>query len=663
MTTTTPKPANVGLDLASRSAVIFRPPDRWHTRNRTRTFISLPERQYSTENDQQILKRSVDLLLKQQDKRGSFNTDEEYCAGDKVDDQLGAASMLAYYLKSNGPDERIESALERAVRFHLDYLVCSSPSRAYRYSRYYQDRDGAGDWCNTQWCIWGGALVLITGTSFLTEKTAADLRDVLADYWSFISTAKYWHDENPCHNQFLAYCDIGILYANATGRTEIIGQVLNHYHTRLRNLRIEDRGHLIYAEYNQWDAHYALLSSTILSHLYAATGDPAFGEDAAQMALNFNERVSAGGYYWGGSRYDECGFDEFIHLISAWAPELGLERLLLPEPSDLWRTVAMDGHWGRGLVMRLNFPLTIPPSARKSEPTPWHFLKGNSSVCLRDDVKLHHFSSCGVEIIPAANILGVGNGVVWSQKGAWKRDPLQCHTPKASKSLAYSISKPITAGEVTGVAAMQRGCYWETRQWWMSNGDSLLWFVHLYNHGLIVSDAINFIIGTPVITRVSGSPVPVTEVANAEGAVVDTQGEAVAISSDQYLKIGDAFIGATAPIEFVRPSADAFHTFPLAHGGSHSDLQSSNELRVQLSCARSVTDCRDSIFFAVEVSKEAPRIISQRDTCLWTAQTALGQFTAVEADGMWSYSLETPSGRHEMPHISFGFRPVESSST
>jgi hypothetical protein len=63
----------------------------------------------------------------------------------------------------------------------------------------------------------------------------------------------------------------------------------------------------------------------------------------------------------------------------------------------------------------------------------------------------------------------------------------------------------------------------------------------------------------------------------------------------------------------------------------------------------------------VEISKQAPRIISQRETYLWTAQTTLGRFTAVEADGMWSYSLETPSGRHAMPHISFGFRPVESS--
>ena len=84
-------------------AAVYRPPSSWPADNRTRKFTPLSERGHSTETDLDILHRSVGLLLKRQDARGSFYTDEEYRSGDKVDDQLAGASLLAYSLEKTVP--------------------------------------------------------------------------------------------------------------------------------------------------------------------------------------------------------------------------------------------------------------------------------------------------------------------------------------------------------------------------------------------------------------------------------------------------------------------------------------------------------------------------------------------------------------------------------
>jgi hypothetical protein len=653
-----PRTVKITTSEADETAVIYRPPNAWPTDNRRRQFIPLSERQYSYETDLNILRRSVDILLKQQDKRGSFYTEVEYRSGDKVDDQLAGASMLAFLLSQTDSDQKINDSLERAVRFHLDHLVCEPSSGQFRYSRYVSDRDSSGDWCNTLWCLWGGALVLRHGTSYLTEETAAGLRDLMREYWSFVSTYAA-RDENPCHNQLVAYCHIGNLYAVAIGDKAIASELCAYYHKRLRRLRIKDRGHWIYSEFNQWDPHYGLVSWTALESLFAETGDPAYAEDADEIALYFNERVSAGGYICGGSRQNECGSDEFLHLPSNRAIELGLNRLLLPEPSHLWRRLGMDAHLGRTLVERMDLPLVSRATKRALPPTPWHFQKGDVSACLADDFKLLQVSSDGLEIIPAANALRVDSGVIWHGGGAWRRDVLQSQPPRPSEGHRYCDCKPIQLHGAAGLTTTQRGYIWETRQWWISNGNGLLWIGQLVNHSTVACDKMDYILGNPVLTRVSNKAVPVTEVETAEGARADTQGDAVNLSSRKFLKFGDIFVGATAPVKFIRPSKEAFHTFPVPGGRLLRDFDSSNELRVQLFDTPGSVECRESLFFAVEIGKKVPSLLSHRDPLFWRLEAKTGIFEARQYDGVWNYTFKNASWQEQLPQISFGFQSLD----
>ena len=103
-TTTSQSAASTGASPATdtdQSTIIYKAPFMWRADNRKRRFISLPERQFSHKTDWEILCRSVDLFLQQQDERGSFYTEEDYHTGDRVDDHLGAASALAYFLFAN----------------------------------------------------------------------------------------------------------------------------------------------------------------------------------------------------------------------------------------------------------------------------------------------------------------------------------------------------------------------------------------------------------------------------------------------------------------------------------------------------------------------------------------------------------------------------------
>ena len=219
---------------AEDAPVIFRPPNAWQTNNRTRHFIRLSERQYSHETDMDILRRSVEILLKQQDARGSFHTDEEYRMGDKVDDQLGGAAMLAYYLSVTDAGKGIDDALERAVRFHLDHLVNEpTPARPHRHIRYYIDRESGFDTTINVWALWGGALILRHGSCQLSADTLKELRDVMMEAWLLVSSDPQ-RDGNPCHNQRLAECAVGMLFANAIGNETIARQALDYYHKHLR---------------------------------------------------------------------------------------------------------------------------------------------------------------------------------------------------------------------------------------------------------------------------------------------------------------------------------------------------------------------------------------------------------------------------------------------
>jgi hypothetical protein len=630
-------------------------PREWKVNNRTRKYITFSERNYSRKNELDILRRSVAALLRQQDERGSFYSDKEYLRGDVVDDQIGAAAMLACFLSCSGPDETVRIALERAVRFHLDHLVFRSPDRPYCYSRFFNDRDTAGDWCNTLWCISGGIVLLRHGGPHLTTDTWTEFRAVMTEFWSFVSTFPM-RDENPCHNQLLAYCEIGILYGKTVGWPELVSELLTFYHAHMRRLRILDRGYHIYSEFNQWDSHYGVLSWFFLELLFVETGDPAFAEDAEQMALYFNEQLSAGGYCWGGSRNNECGIDEFPHLFTARLKEYGFERALFPEPSHLWHRMVVGGHGGGGLSGRLERTFASPAVKRTLCPTPWHFQSGNASVCLRNNYKLHHLSSAGLELIPVAGTEGLGSGVRWFNGTVWKSDLLQASSPPASDGLRFYDAKPFQVGTASGLTSMHRGYLWETRQWWISSSDGLLWVVQLIPHAFLNCDALEFLLGTPVLTRLGGIPVPVSEVENDGGVKADTQGAAATLTSQKFLRFGDISVGATAPVEFRRPAGDAFHTFPLPKGLLWRDELSSNYLRVRLFDEPKAFELRESYFFAVQIGATPPSLDAKAEHSNWKVASNSKFFEARQNQGLWSYTLNDGSTKAELPAIGFTYR-------
>jgi hypothetical protein len=630
-------------------------PRSWQANNRTRKFITLAERGYSREGDLEVLGRSVRAMLRQQDGRGSFYSDEDYLSGDRVDDQLGGSAMLAYYLHRVELDPKIRQALENSVRFHLDQLVFRADDRPFRYSRFYNARDSSGDWCNTLWCLSKANIVLRYGERFLSPETAARLRGLMNEYWSYISTYPA-RDENPCHNQLLAYCEIGLAYAEIVGKGFLRAELLDYYQNHLRRLRVNDRGYQVFTEFNKWDSHYSVLSWSILEALYESTGEPIFAEDADQMALYFNEQVSAGGYCWGGSRNNECGVDEFPQLFTARADELNLHRLLFPEPSHLWHRLVVDGHGGSGLVSRIERPAPLAHSPRPDVARPWHFQNKTVSVCLDHERKLHHLSAAGLEIIPAAGRATPGIGISWCQQGKWKHDLLQEHAPKSSPGLRYSNSVAIRSGDVTGLGTMQRGYVWETRQWWLSSGEALVWVTQLITHSFLSCEAIQFHLGCPVLTRAGGETVPVSELENAEGARVDSQGVAGTLLSREYLRCGDAFVTCTVPLQFVRPSDDSFHTFPTRQGNLWREAESSNQLQALVVEAPGKLECRQSLFFATVIDREARTLQVRRGAPGWTVDTPCGSFSARPHANKWHYSLQKEAQQMELPDLAFGYR-------
>ena len=163
----------------------------------------------------------------------------------------------------------------------------------------------------------------------------------------------------------------------------------------------------------------------------------------------------------------------------------------------------MPPHEGRTLVTRMEAVPPSNPAKRPLKPTPWHFLRQTASVCLRNDFKLLQLSADGLEIIPAANTLGVGSGLVWLKGTAWKKDLLQSIPPTPSAGHRYHHSIPIQLHDGAGLTTTQRGYTWETRQWWIKAGGNLLWIVQLVTHAAPSCDKLKFILGTPVVTRSS----------------------------------------------------------------------------------------------------------------------------------------------------------------
>jgi hypothetical protein len=269
---------------------------------------------------------------------------------------------------------------------------------------------------------------------------------------------------------------------------------------------------------------------------------------------------------------------------------------------------------------------------------------------------MHHVSAAGLELISVASVSGFLGGLRWLNNGVWKEDALQSHVPKTSEGLSFYDSKPIQAGAVTGVASMQRGYFWETRQWWLSSGNGLIWIGQLTTHAFPKCDEVDFVLGNPVITRLAGRHVPVADVQTEDGTLADTQGDAVSVTSPNWLRFGEIFVGATAPLEFVRPSSEAFHTFPIPLGTLWRDFTSSNELRLRVLDTPRQLESRESLFFAVEIGADAPALEASGDPQNWTLKSRVGTLEARQTDGVWRYTLETASTVAELPYVGFGYR-------
>ena len=648
------KSESLGYISTPSSPIVYVPAYAWNVNNRGRRFIRFSERAVGRESDLLCLANSAKWLLERQDERGSFHSDAEYSTGDTTDDQLGAAAVVARFLNIHQDSVcSRDNPVERAVRFHLQHLVNRDAEGGWKYSRYHLARDSAGDWCNTLWCLWGAALLMEHDSACLTPATRSELLTLMADYWAFLS----WYpvrDENPCHNQLLEYCKVGMLYARAISSREVEEEVLHYYRHTLRRLRVYDCGHAIYTEYNQWDAHYGMLSWMALEYLADETCDKDIREDAGEMASYFNERVSSGGYYWGGSRRDEAGIDEFIHLPWKYERAFGLDRLLLPEPSHLWQSLIMNGHYGRSLLTRLDsYQHERPSSAWPTPPTRWHYRRGCTSVCLRQNTHLHHFSSHGLEIIAALIPQGMGSGLLWKAGGKWQQDPLQIIPPSASEGHRYAESMGVENTDVTCLCSRQRGATWETRQWWLSDGSSLLWIVQAVSHADIACEQLDFLLGNPVLTVTKDKPTPVTFVQNGEGDCLDTQGEAGSLASSLRLTFGDVSVAATAPLIFARPSTTAFHTFPTPI--KLENREDSNQLRVRAISSPEVVFCRTSHFIGIEIGQCCGMPVSTEGGGNWEVAASLGQFRATDVAGRWSYHIEVNGKVHSLPDPGFRF--------
>ncbi|MGE9289536.1 MAG: hypothetical protein ACQKBT_01015, partial [Puniceicoccales bacterium] len=494
---------------ASSKNVLYRSPANWplvesEEGKRERRFIRFAERPTGFEADFACLERSLHQIVPRQEESGCFLSPEEMLLADKSDDHLGVAGMLAYYLSLTDENPAWREALNRAMRFQFDHLCWSKPESSGCYVRFYLEKDSPLDWCNTLWSLQGLNFVLEFGRPFLVKEFYEEALQLGRDFWEYL-TEYPTRDENSCHNQLLEYASIGYTYGRVSNRSEVCEYVLNYYHEVLRKLRVRDRGRWIYTEFNRWCAHYALLSWCALEHLWAESGDPHFEEDALEMAAAFHDRISAGGFYFGGSRRDEPGYETFLYQIWLRGHSFDFDRLLLPDPSNRWRDLIYDGHNGRSLVARMIL-YAKPPSATQCilPPSVYTLYRDHCSVRLNENGTSRHLSVNGLELLEA-NLPGSFNSpLLWEQNGEWLEDSILAKPPPSSLLHRYSrVLKQLDSGlEVR--ATMQRGGDWEIRTWWITDGHRMQWVSHFIAHNSIRSDCLKFVFGNPCLMEADG---------------------------------------------------------------------------------------------------------------------------------------------------------------
>ncbi len=632
------------VEEPSSAGVLYMSPANWPLEEsdagvRKRRYIRFSERPNGFDVDLDCLKRTLEVIVPQQQASGCFISPEDLLKMDKTDDHLGVSGMLAYYLSLTGENEQWEDALRRAASFQLENFCWEKSGVAGRYVRFDFKRDTPLDWCNTLWSLQGLNFVLQYGRSFLTQDLYAELEKLGRDFWDYLTKLPS-RDENPCHNQLIEYASIGYSYGQASGRSEVCEYVLEYYRTVLRKLRILDRGRWIYAEFNSWCGHYALLSWCALEHLFAESGDAEVEADAIEMAAAFNDRLSAGGFYFGGSRRDEPGYETFLYQFWLRGQTFNFDRLLLPEPSNQWRNLIYDGHNGRSLISEMTLYAKKPVATQNTLGSSAHTLMlDRCSVRLNEDATLHHLSVNGLELLAANFPNKLRSPLWWKNNGTWLEDRLLATPPPASQLQSFHTVREQTGSGLEVRATMQRGGEWEICQWWISDGKRLQWVAHFVAHSSVRSEQVKFVFANPYLAEFDGEVGPVSLVSSSKESVT-TCGPSQLLESTDYLQIGDQFIRSSHPLSFVRPSEHAFDGFPARNRKLWSRQEDSNRIEILLSAEPKQFDFRESFFAGLEVGSESTAAAVTEWPEGWEYAGALGSFKAVETNGVWSYVFE-----------------------
>ncbi|MBC2602720.1 hypothetical protein [Puniceicoccus vermicola] len=634
-------------EVSVPAGVLYKSPANWPLEEtpegrRDRRFIRLADRPTGFETDFACLERTLHQIVPRQQQNGCFLSSEEILLPDKSDDHLGVAGMLAYYLSLTEENPDWNDALGRGLRYQIDHLCATAPNTSGRYVRYYLERDSPLDWCNTLWSLQGLNFVLEFGQPFLPRELYREALELGRDFWEHLTNYPA-RDENPCHNQLLEYASIGYTYGRISARPKVCQYVLDYYKSVLRKLRIEDSGRWIYTEFNRWCAHYALLSWYALEHLWVESGESLFEEDAMEMAAAFNDRISAGGYYFGGSRRDEPGYETFLYQFWLRGQVFNFDRLLLPEPSDQWRDLIYDGHNGRSLVSEMMLFAKQPSIARTSLSLSVYTLYRNRcSVRFNENGTSRHISVNGLELIEANLPDSLNSPLLWKQNGNWVEDSILAKPPPPSPLHRYGRVLGQSFSGVELRATMQRGSDWEIRTWWITDGHRLQGIAHLIAHNAVRSDQVKFVLGNPCLTETEGVVKPVFSVSNSDCSV-NTFGPQQSLRSVDFLRIGDQYIRASTPMQFVRPSEDAFDGFPARNRKLWSKQKDSNRIEIVLSETSKQFHFRESLFVGMEIGGERtpPEVFDKPG--IWTCGGKIGRFEATEVEGNWSYSFK-PEG-------------------
>lgn len=644
----------------SRSTVVpYRSPANWPLEEaedgaRMRKFIRFSERPTGFETNFACLQRTLCHIVPKQEANGCFLSPDEIRLPDKSDDHLGVAGMLAYYLSLSETHPEWIQALSRAVRYQIDHLCFTAPNVSGRYVRFYLDQDSPLDWCNTLWSLQGLNLVLEFGQGLISNDLYLEALELGRSFWSYLTDYPA-RDENPCHNQLLEYVSIGYTYGRVTGRVEVCEYTLDYYKNVLRQLRIFDRGRWIYTEFNRWCAHYALLSWCALEHLWVESGDPLCEEDAIEMAAAFSDRISAGGFYFGGARRDEPGYETFLYQFWLRGQAFNFDRLLLPEPSNLWRDLIYDGHNGRSLVAEMILFLKHPKTAQIEIPASnYTMLKERCSVRFNQNATPRHLSVNGLELLEANLPDSRNSPLQWKQDGEWVEDSILATPPPSSELQRYSSVLGQCFSHLEVRATMQRGSEWEIREWWLSDGKRLQWVGHFIAHNAVKTEAVKYVVGNPYLSESRGVVGPVQTVSNSMQSV-KTYGAKQLLKSSGTLLIGNQYIVSSNSIQFVRPDRDAFDGFPARNRKLWEKQKDSNRIEISLSTNPKQFKFRESLFVGFEIGSEQTSLETAKCSDGWECKGGLGCFKAQQVNGRWAYEWHTKdAGVHELLNPAFG---------